>query len=156
MLKVWAFPFLAPSCCVKAQNHHFYLLNSWSIVTPHNPKTLSFHNFLIEGIQAVFDKRLSNTNIIDSCQCQIYKKLVIVGGPLALPNMWLKKLLNIPTSPENEPYFSKYFSIKMNIHNCLIKAPRKANYMGHPFYYSALKTYKNISEECCQKFENLI
>ena len=28
--------------------------------------------------------------------------------------------------------------------------------MGHPFYYSALKTYENISEECCQKFENLI
>ena len=38
----------------------------------------------------------------------------------------------------------------------MIKFPRKANYMGHPFYYSALKTYENISEECCQKFENLI
>ena len=79
-----------------------------------------------------------------------------VQGHLALPNMWIKMLFNIPTSPANEPYFYNFFAKNLNILNCLVKIPRKKNYKGHPFYYSALKTFEYISEEGCLKMENLI
>ena len=116
------------------------------------------HNTIIANYKSGGINYKDLNSFIAAVNVKFIQNLLVstAGGRLALPNMWIKKLFNIPTSPENEPIFYDYFSNKMNILNCLIKVPRKANYKGHPFYYSALKTYEIVSEECCQKFENLI
>ena len=79
------------------------------------------------------------------------------SGHLALPNLWLKKLFKIPTAGNEQLYFQDYFSNRLNVLDCMIKVPRKVHYDGHPFYYTILKTYENISKKClCVKIENIV
>ena len=77
-------------------------------------------------------------------------------GHLALPNLWIKQLFNIPTTPLEHPYFWDFFTNNLHILNCLVKIPRKAKFKGHPFYYKVLKTFEQISENNRLKIENII
>ena len=116
------------------------------------------HNTIIADYKSGGINYKDLNSFIAAVNVKFIQKLLVspIQGHLALPNMWIKKLFNIPINPADEPYFWDFFTKKLNILNCLVRIPRKANYNGHPFYYSALKTYEHISEEGCLKMENLI
>ena len=73
-----------------------------------------------------------------------------------LLNYWLKKMFNIPTRANDQPYFYEFFTEKLHIVNCLIKIPQKAKFKGHPFYYDTLKTYEAMSHNFSLELENIL
>ena len=73
-----------------------------------------------------------------------------------LLNYWIKKMFQIPTVANHQPYFYEFFTDKLHIVNCLLKIPRKAKFTGHPFYYDTLKTYEKLSQEFSMDLENIL
>lgn len=79
------------------------------------------------------------------------------SGHLTLPNHWLKKMLKIPTSENEDLYFQDYFVNKLNVLDCMMKVPRKIHYTGHPYYYKILKTYEQLSgRRACLTIQNIV
>ena len=97
-------------------------------------------------------------SFIAAINVKFLQKLLVnpADGHLVLPNMWIKKFFNIPTTPDEHPYYWDFFKNNLHILNCLVKIPRKNKFKGHPFYYTALKTFEKISESNRLKIENII
>ena len=49
-----------------------------------------------------------------------------------------------------------FFENKVNILDCLFQLPRRYQFHGHPFYYSALKELEKMSDFICKEVENIL
>ena len=66
-----------------------------------------------------------------------------------LPNYWIKNLFKVPLSMNKLPW-------ELNVLDCLFRLPRKNQYKGHPFYYTALKEHEKLMDVGCQELESIL